>query len=298
VRRTKYYANNYLQKIDSGVTQTYNYDGVDTGNGEASLRMSIGRKHNRSKQPIVRVNGTQVAVPTNWAGYDQSTRIDFFGTIEIPFDASLLNASNEVTVQFPDSGGHLASMILQMEKYDSEVVDNTPPPNPPSTNEQRPFSGAPINLPGRIEAEEFDFGGQDVAYNDADASNNGASVMREDEGVDIEARDGGVNVGWTADGEWLEYTVKPAASSYDISLRYATPYANRAISVQLGDDQLGVFQLPVTGSWGNFETITLPKVAIDSSDTEILRMTFQGGSTNVNWLEFAAANSTPMCIIK
>jgi len=128
VRSAKYYTNTYLQSIRSGVTQSYNYDGVDTGNGRATLRMTIGRKHDRSKSPVVKVNGTQVEVPRNWAGYDQASRNDFFGTIEIPFSSSLLSASNEVTVQFPDNGGHLASMILQVEKFDGEVE---PPVEPP-----------------------------------------------------------------------------------------------------------------------------------------------------------------------
>jgi len=127
VRSSKYYANTYLQKINGGDTQSYFYDGVDTGSGRATLRMSIGRKHNRSKSPVVMVNGTQINVPGNWAGYDQSTRDDFFGTIEIPFSAELLSASNEVTVKFPDSGGHLASLILQVEKFDGDVVE---PPSP------------------------------------------------------------------------------------------------------------------------------------------------------------------------
>jgi len=80
IRSKKYYSDTYLQAIKSGVTQTYNFNGVDVGAGNASLRMSIGRKRQFSKAPIIRVNGTRVVVPNNWTGYDQGNRKDFFGT--------------------------------------------------------------------------------------------------------------------------------------------------------------------------------------------------------------------------
>ena len=90
----------------------------------ASLQMGIGRKHDRSKSPIVKINGTTVAVPTNWKGSDQANRSDFFGVIEIPFDISLLQSSNTVSVTFPDGGGHISSMILEVKKYDQDVIEN------------------------------------------------------------------------------------------------------------------------------------------------------------------------------
>ncbi|NIW30119.1 MAG: xylosidase, partial [Actinobacteria bacterium] len=61
-------------------------------------------------------------------------------------------------------------------------------------------------MPGTIEAEDYDLGGQDVAYNDADANNNGGAY-RPVEGVDLEATTDagfGFNVGWTVPGEWIE----------------------------------------------------------------------------------------------
>ncbi len=40
-----------------------------------------------------------------------------------------------------------------------------------------PFSRSAINLPGRVEAEEFDSGGEGVAYHDSDALNNGSGKL-------------------------------------------------------------------------------------------------------------------------
>ncbi|MBN1599378.1 MAG: hypothetical protein JW894_13880, partial [Bacteroidales bacterium] len=59
--------------------------------------------------------------------------------------------------------------------------------------EQTPYNGV-IAIPGTVEAENYDNGGEGVAYHDNDASNNGGQY-RTSEGVDIEAcSEGGYNV--------------------------------------------------------------------------------------------------------
>ncbi|HIH03765.1 MAG TPA: DUF2341 domain-containing protein [Methanoregulaceae archaeon] len=60
----------------------------------------------------------------------------------------------------------------------------------------------------RREAEDFDTGGEGVAYHDTTATNLGGAY-RKTEGVDIEffQAENGYNVGWIRDGEWLRYTV-------------------------------------------------------------------------------------------
>ena len=61
----------------------------------------------------------------------------------------------------------------------------------------------------RIEAEDFDTGGQGVVDNDIDMINQGGQY-RVDEGVDIQStsdNDSSYNIGCTSDGEWLEYSI-------------------------------------------------------------------------------------------
>ncbi|WNJ18390.1 hypothetical protein [Pontibacter sp. G13] len=125
IRETQYYAGKTLDDIVAGNTLSYTFSNVVTGSGNASLRMSVGRDHGLSLAPTVQVNGTTVTVPTDWIGYSQYNRSQFFGMIEIPFDISLLNAgTNTVTVNFGDTGGKLASMILT-----AEVIDGTSGPS-------------------------------------------------------------------------------------------------------------------------------------------------------------------------
>jgi hypothetical protein len=91
----------------------------------------------------------------------------------------------------------------------------------------KPYQGRRQVIPGRIEMEFYDTGGQGVAYNDTDAVNNGSGTLnkgdtyldrfRQDEGVDIsytktnidktvdgvQEKVGELYLGWTAPGEWV-----------------------------------------------------------------------------------------------
>ena len=62
------------------------------------------------------LNGTLLSV-ANWKGYDQLNRDNFFGMIEIKFPIELLQSSNNLSVTFPDGGGHLSSVIIVTETY-------------------------------------------------------------------------------------------------------------------------------------------------------------------------------------
>lgn len=120
VRAQKYYTSQHLQPITANQTITFNLDGVETANsGTATLRMGIGRTHDLSKAPTLTVNGTEVDVPGDWKGYDQANRDDFFGVIDIDVPIDLLNINNVIEVTFPDTGGRVSSMILNVESRTS-----------------------------------------------------------------------------------------------------------------------------------------------------------------------------------
>ncbi len=89
---------------------------------------------------------------------------------------------------------------------------------------EQPFGGAPHAVPGTIQAEDYDLGGEGIGYHDTTAGNSGGQYRSDD--VDIEATTdsgGGFDVGWSAAGEWLDYTVAVASSgSYTLSARVAS----------------------------------------------------------------------------
>jgi hypothetical protein len=164
----------------------------------------------------------------------------------------------------------------------SQLGSSTPPP-------QRSAYKV-MNIPGKIQAEDYDNGGQGTAYSDADATNNGNGYRND--GVDMEATGdagGGYNVGWTNNGEWMEYSLANVASgTYNINLRVAAPAAGSILQVVLGGVNLGTRTVNATGGWQSWTTLTISNVVITASSNKILRLNIGGGNLNVNWVEFAA----------
>ncbi|WP_299259391.1 glycosyl hydrolase family 8 [uncultured Aquimarina sp.] len=159
---------------------------------------------------------------------------------------------------------------------------------------QSPFRSHTI--PGIIQAEDYDNGGQGVAYNDSDSSNNGGQG-RTNEGVDLQNTTdnaGGTNVGWTANGEWLEYTIGDVTpGTYDIVLRVASTQNNsKALSLKLGTSELGSVAIPNTNGWQSWQNVRIENVQITSgSANQILRLNISGGLFNMNWIRFEESDS-------
>ena len=115
IKSNRYYSSNYLIPIKADKELVFEFNDVDLGVGFAKLSMSLGREHDLSKAPEVLVNGEKVEVPSNWKGYDQANRKKFFGAIEIPIPMDFIVKNNTVKIYFPDTGGHLSSLILDIE---------------------------------------------------------------------------------------------------------------------------------------------------------------------------------------
>lgn len=117
-----YFANQYFQPITANGKQTYTFDNVQLeAHGEAILRLGLGRDHGQSLQPTLVINGARVEVPDDWRGFDQKTRDRFFGVIEVPVPHSILKAQNTVELTFPDTGGHLTSLALQVYNFSTAI---------------------------------------------------------------------------------------------------------------------------------------------------------------------------------
>ena len=116
IKSNRYYSSNYLVPIQADKELIFEFNDVALGVGFAKLSMSLGREHDLSKTPEVLVNGEKVEVPSNWKGYDQANRKKFFGAIEIPIPMNFIMKNNTIKISFPDAGGHLSSLILDVEK--------------------------------------------------------------------------------------------------------------------------------------------------------------------------------------
>lgn len=130
------------------------------------------------------------------------------------------------------------------------------------SNGSTPFSGAPYALPGRVEAENFDRGGEGVAYHDNVAGNAGG-LYRTTEDVDIiSPYANGYVVNNFETGEWLVYTVSVAqAGSYTMQLVVSSMFANSRVHLEVdGVNVSGSQTVPNTGAWTTFTSVPVATV--------------------------------------
>ena len=175
---------------------------------------------------------------------------------------------------------------------------------------EAPFSGTPISinttLPTKIEAEDFDNGGEGFAYHDTTTGNdNGA--FRATDNVDIKTTadtDGGTDQNFnrfrvtdTAVGEFLNYTINVAhAGNYDIDFRVSSPDSGAACHLEIdGTDVTGPVAIPNTGSFDVMTTVTRPGVAL-SVGPHVMTLKFDSGTStgfagSYNFIRFTPAAS-------
>lgn len=127
-------------------------------------------------------------------------------------------------------------------------------------SKSKAWNNDPQKIPGKIQCECYDFGGEGIAYHDNDSINNGSGKLnpangtflnefRMKEGVDISyTKTGDIDdnkfnlvqpligqlyVGWTVPGEWINYSVQIIESGkYNVSLMY-TANCNGTISLSI-----------------------------------------------------------------
>lgn len=147
-----------------------------------------------------------------------------------------------------------------------------------------PGSNAP-NLPTTLEVENFDNGGEGVAYHE-NFGNTSSGVYRSNpvESVDVQARStasNGYAVFEASAGEWLEYTINASnAGIYDIDVAYASKFNNGKFHVEIdGIDVTGQMTANSTGNWRTFQTLSKTGVSI-SAGQHIVRLAFDSNSPN------------------
>jgi O-glycosyl hydrolase/ankyrin repeat protein len=165
-----------------------------------------------------------------------------------------------------------------------------PPPPPPPPTGQQPFSGTPFavsqSTTATIQAEDFDNGGEGVAYHDGDTGNAGGAYRQT--GVDIEATSndaGAFDVGWTSTGEWLEYTINVAdAGNYDLGFRVASLVDGGKFHAEIdGANVTGALNMPNTGGWQTWSTVTKTGIGL-TAGAHVLRLYIDAGGGNYNYL--------------
>jgi len=192
--------------------------------------------------------------------------------------------------------------------------------------QRKPWNNSLQKIPGRLQCEFYDLGGEGIAYHDTDPVNNGSGKLnpangtmlnefRMKEGVDIsytkfqepaidnspfnlaEPLKNQLYVGWTVPGEWINYTIKVTKSgSYSIGIMY-TASGDGGISIQLDGNQITEeLRIPSTRNekesvawrqWHHWNYIDSLTTVKLKKGTHLLKLkTVTNGNMNYDYLDF------------
>lgn len=186
----------------------------------------------------------------------------------------------------------------------------------------KPYGGQPQMIPGRIEVERYDLGGEGVAYHDADETNNGSGKLnlkfsqpeagfRRDEAVDISftkpPRDkfkgdltidgelepaGALYLGWVRPGEWTRYTIDvKKAGVYQIGRHVSAGRRNSGFEISFsGNNARHTVRIPHTGGAHRWTTVAnLGEITLAAGRQVMTLRIGPVTGFNVDWLDFKPA---------
>ena len=162
-----------------------------------------------------------------------------------------------------------------------------------------PYKGV-ITIPGTIEAENFDKGGEGLSFHDSDATREGDVAYRTDaEGVDFVKGNNGTCIGYTAANEWLEYSInvtEPGKYSYEAVVSSGTTNSGFSIGLVQGSKVTTVAKVSVpqtaNNDWGTYKTVTGDFTQELTEGSHILRITITGANCNIDKLKLICTLNT------
>ena len=202
-----------------------------------------------------------------------------------------------------------AGVIELGRRYCSEMlklIDKTIDPNAPAVNlvdpgqstvpdeppeEYGPYTEA-IAVPGKVQAENYNKGGAEVAYHDLSTGNEGGKLRKDD--VDIYQPNMGVVVGHNQKGEWLKYTVNVAADGeYDISALVASDNTTGSFVLYMDEQRIGEEIASEGKGFDNFTEVSGGKATLKKGEHE-LKLEITNDWIDIDYVEFKAASTTAM----
>ena len=263
----------------------------------------------------VTVNAAGNQAPTANAGADKTitlptssvsltgTGIDVDGSITA-YAWSRISGPTAVTVASPTSATTSVSGLVQgVYKFEFRVSDNGGAIGRDTVQVTVNAAATPNNayggvrwaIPGKIEAENYDVGGQNIGYYETTTGNAGGLYRTSaTEDVDITtSTDGGYLVGWSIDGEWMNYSVNvTTAGTYSLEARIACTAAGKSFRVEMDGTTIATVNPPVTGGNQNWQTVTIPNINLTAGN-KIMRIYWvTAWGVNINYLKFNLITTT------
>ena len=258
-----------------------------TANPEKEVFASAYKSANGDSVIVVLVNrdyGNSKTVTVNVPGVSKLESFHVYTTSEAKNakDEGFVDVKNGSVTITMESGATNKDCIVTLVGEIGDVV-KTP---------REPFGGKAVELPGKIEAENFDIPGtgkENKTYNENDADDHGETNYREGTGVDIYKKATGYIVGYNQEGEWLEYTVNvKEAGDYTFFAAVASANATSSFNMTLdGKELTGDISVPKNDGEENYDdynkvqkNVTLP------AGEHILRFTVVGSWMDVDYFTF------------
>jgi hypothetical protein len=148
-------------------------------------------------------------------------------------------------------------------------------------------------IPGIIQAEKYDMGGEGIAYHDEDTINFGGYYRMKD-GVDIAPcldSAGGLQIDSIKYGEWLTYTIKQIDSGgYNINFRVLSN-STAARTIKVFVNNVLAVQTPIPNTINVWQTISTPVFNLQKKTNAKLKVTFNGKDFKLNSFEFVKKSS-------
>ena len=147
-------------------------------------------------------------------------------------------------------------------------------------------------VPGTVQLEAYDAGGEGVAYHDTTSGNSGGAYRQNNVDIEVTTDTGaGYDLKSVKATEWLRYTVNVAAAgTYTFDVRVGSLGAGGTFHIEVnGVDKTGPFVIPNTGGWQTWATVSKAGVSL-SAGPQVLRIVMDangasGSIGNMNWLK-------------
>ncbi|MBP9097504.1 MAG: PQQ-dependent sugar dehydrogenase [Ferruginibacter sp.] len=162
-----------------------------------------------------------------------------------------------------------------------------------------PYGGTPRIIPGTIQVEDFDNGGQNLAYYDSSPENTGGAY-RINESIDLQnSTEAGFNIGWTEPGEWIKYTVNVSTTGvYTLGARVSSQNSSSSFRVEIDGVIISTISVPQTGGYQSWQTVSKPEIYL-TAGIKVMKIYFITGGFNLNYLTFTTttvSNYPPVAI--
>ena len=158
-----------------------------------------------------------------------------------------------------------------------------------------PFGGSAFNIPGIIEAENYNLGGSNVGYYDSTPGNTGGTYRSDD--VDIQEcsdTNGGYDIGWVTANEWLAYSVDvKKTAEYQFTTRVASNSTGGKFHIEIdGTNVTGSLTAPVTGGWQTWKDVVSSNINLQAG-FHIMKLVIESGEFNINKIDVYEPNTQP-----